>query len=294
MPLWKPNDINDLMEVKFWLKPEDFSSSALKDCGSFGDNATLVASADAGTINKKNGVPIMTYSGADTSGTMYETSNTTSGPLDTGTGEFYIGIFCKVKVPALTSGSARVLFAHDTAGNDLEIRMNTSEKIVVNAASDLSASDSTIGDSSSLTEDHYHWLGCRREITDSHNKLYYHRDGAFEIANADFNTSDNMSDARVNIGGRSSKGTVFWKSDLGEMIAYHDNPSDSDLDKIQAYINHKYGNTSQISAGSYASGPPTSCHCVSAQTLSTEDLSSNVQFPFEVRQNLNTHDSTRQ
>tara|TARA_R100000700_G_scaffold41191_1_gene60384 strand:- start:27951 stop:28805 length:855 start_codon:yes stop_codon:yes gene_type:complete len=281
MPLFKPNDLNDL---NFWLKAEEAGVSRWRDVSFNKDDAVVLASHDNGTVNRKNGVPIVTFSGADNTGTMYDTTETTEGPFDVGTGNYYYGIYFKATIPAPSDGSVRVLKAHDNATNQTEIRVNTSRQIKIQYGATIGGGSGDTLSSDALTADSYNWAGMYRSGTTAYLHLNAND-------NDDSGTqSGSADDSEITIGGRGAKGTSFWKSDIGEVILYHSAQTSANRGKIQGYIHHKFDSDT---TGTYQYGPPTTCHCVSAQTLSTEDLSSNPSMIAELSQNLNTYDDRR-
>ena len=211
---------------------------------------------------------------------MYDTTETTSGPFDVGTGNYYYGIYFK----AQTNGAVRVLKAHDNATSQTEIRLNAGREIKIQYGGTIGGGSGDVLSSSALTEDSYNWAGMYRSGTTA----YLHLNAT---DNVDSGTqSGSADDSEIVIGSRGAKGTVFWKSDIGEVILYHSAQTAANRGKIQGYIHHKFDSDT---TGTYQYGPPTTCHCVSAQTLSTEDLSSNPSIIAELSQNLNTYDDRR-
>tara|TARA_R100001510_G_C7629976_1_gene189021 strand:+ start:29 stop:892 length:864 start_codon:yes stop_codon:yes gene_type:complete len=287
MPLWKPNDLSDL---KLWLRGKDLETS-LADGANIttwadqsGNNHHLVTGTspnfEAGISNNRGGVNFTS------SANEFLVCNDADGPMDVGTGNFYFGVFC---ASAASTSSVEVGVAHDKTGSKFEIRHNGSKWIPVVGSSVLSSDSNT-------TDGALHYISAEKRDT---NTVAHHRDGGADIATVTSFTTD-ISDDEFLLGKRDDSDTKPFDGKIIEVICYHTEISTSEKDLISGYVTHQWDKESLLGNGhstgaahKYKNGPPTSCHCVSERTLSTNFLSSNPRNPAQLSENLNTYDERR-
>ena len=270
MPLWKPNDRDDL---KLWLKSENITGGT-----TWKDESGLLNHATGDNPPSKTNKGLKNTALFDGTNDTMSTEDTESGPMDFGSGNYYIGVFAKMNVAGISSG-AKVLISHDTSTSDCEIRVNHQRKLNFQTNQNTLTSDA-------LVLDQYYLMGARK-ITSSNTVKLFADDVDLVTQTGDTTTH---TDNEVNIGSRNG-GSPFWSSEIGEMIVYHSDIGATDIERVSGYVAHKFDNESNLQSGhSYKAGPPTSCHCVSEKTLSTTALSSNPRSPVELNQNLNIYD----
>tara|TARA_R100000458_G_C8276785_1_gene252194 strand:+ start:981 stop:1853 length:873 start_codon:yes stop_codon:yes gene_type:complete len=290
MPLWKPTDISAVKystaagvpentpETNLWLKTEDVVGADWKD-SSFKEYTASHASAEPSkSTTLKNGKTGLNFNG-DKALTVGP-SNASTGPMDVGTDGYYVGAFVK----HIDHDATQVICCNDSSGAKFELRFSAGEKIV--AA--LFQSDTATG-TTTLANNTYYWA-------------HSYRDGANAYAGfddtrqdgSDTDSTDSISkDAAFHIGARSGSSLNF-QSDIFEVLVIHQTPNLDDIKRIEGYVSHKFDNEGNLGAShEYKYGPPTCCHCVSEQTLSTSVLSSNPRNPAELSENLNTYDERR-
>ena len=89
---------------------------------------------------------------------------------------------------------------------------------------------------------------------------------------------------------------------IAELFVYHgvaagggaaEQPISFEREISEGYVAHKYNITISTASHTYKNGPPTACHCVAKQTLSTTLLSASVKNPADLQQVLNVFDERR-
>ena len=280
MPLWKPTDRSD---VHLWLKPEDITGSNTWMDSSGKGNSPSHTAPPSKSATLKNGRNSAAFNG---SSQYVKLDDGGTQPTDVGTGNFYIGAF--IKVPTISS-SVQTILAKDRTGSTFSLRMNASRYVITA----LPSGNVTGGDA--LTIGNYYWVWCFREGTGSNEVSVGYGD---TVDTTGTSTSNLDEDSEFYVGVRENSGgsglEKYWSGEISEVLVVHAYPGTDDVDRIEGYVSHKFGEEGQLdSAHAYKSGPPTACHCVAEKTLSTTALSSNPRNPAELSENLNIFDERR-
>ena len=297
MPLWKPNDRTDL---HLWLKPEDIpasgSMSVWKDSSKNAFPVEQETSADQPTVSTtlKNGRRMIDW-GTGTDNNHFTIPKTADGgdsafnlPMDVGQDEeFYLGFFVKVTA----TSTQQVLFSHDTSSSKSELRINADEKVVFGGRSDSGASTVIGHADNAMSDGDFKWIGARRHSNDT--VALFVNDTEDETDSDSSSSGGTLQEnTPVNIGVRKVDGgtaTLGWQGLISEICCFHGDPGATDIPKIEGYIANKYGINGDLTDTTYKSGPPTACHCVASGTLATNALTSSLQHPYELTQNLNIY-----
>ena len=116
-----------------------------------------------------------------------------------------------------------------------------------------------------------------------------------------FTNTDNLTEAsEFIVGARQATGDGSiekgWDGEIAEVLVFHKCPTAAEIDIIEGYIHHKYGETGKLdSAHPYktANVDLTSCHCMTETSLSTKNFNSSVMTPYELNTPLNVYDRER-
>ena len=288
MPLWKPNDLSDL---NLWLTSVDFNGSVgeavpwydrsggesfIANPSDVSDSAT--PNIDPGALNDHSGVVF-------TEGRDEWLVSTSTTAMDVGVGDFYCATL--VSSPSSSSGIQAIL-AHDKTGSSFELRHTGNGGKFVWAVG-----GTVLNDDSNVTNDTVHFLSCEKHGTDpsdsNNGTLDHYRNGGSTIETAaDFNT--NISDDEFRLGRRdvAPDSEASFNGSLYEVIVYHKEISATNQDAVEGFTMHKFAQEGTLPAAHpYRYGPPTACHCVSENNLSTNFLSSNITHSYELKENLN-------
>jgi hypothetical protein len=183
------------------------------------------------------------------------------------------------------------LFSHDTSSSKSELRINADEKVVFGGRSDSGASTVIGHADNAMSDGDFKWIGARRHSNDT---VALFVNDTEDTTDSDSSTSGGtlQENSPVNIGVRRASGntaSLGWQGLISEVCCFHGDPGAADIPRIEGYIANKYGINGDLTDTTYKFGPPTTCHCVASGTLATTSLSSSLQNPYELAQNLNIY-----
>ena len=293
MPLWNPSSSDN--DLKFWVRGNGQRTVSGTDIIALydesGNNTHLnVVGTDANDTDPQTGefinnIPAWKFTphsgGAEGSCLFADAS---ANILESGVNDLQDTIVCK---HGTTSGTD-CLMAEFVFGNAITILRRSSDIRVTTPDGNLEFGSVTTNTTI-----------IQLEYDDTETDLIGYQDapnsGTTKANIEDISGADNRQFVLGREGSPDgSNSNRAYDGLIAEIIVYHGSPNMTfDRELNEGYVAHKYNVTVTGSTHAYKDGPPTACHCVAKQTLSTTLLSASVKNPADLQQGLNVFDERR-